>query len=295
MLGIVDSSRQTVRLARVLAWCPVFIVLSCAVSFDNWPDPITASTGGKPSTGGIGAASGGATSSPSGGGGSNPAGGSPTGGNRATGGSNATGGAASQSIVWLTLEDDQAKSTSSPNDSLGINGQFYAYSDSCASYVFNPLTRCVSGTLCDVGSSFENWGVAIGFDFVNTGSTGVPANAKLTWNPNDHNAVGVAWQISNLVTTRLQLWVLDMDPSFQGVCTSDTCSIQGPPDGNGQITADGTLYFNSMVKDDWGGSGIAYTFSPAAVYSLQFKIPTIITGAESFEFCIDRLGIIATN
>ena len=217
MLGIADRSRQTVRLARVLAWCPVFFAPSCAVSFDNWPDPITASTGGKPSTGGIGAASGGATSSPSSSGGSNPAGGSPTGGNRATGGSNAAGGAASQSIVWLTLEDDQGKSTSSPNDSLGINGKFYAYSDSCAS-----VTLRSAHALCSRVHSamsvvpFENWGVAIGFDFVSTGSTGVPANAKLVWNPNDHNAVGVAWQISNLVTTRLQLWVLNMDPELAG-------------------------------------------------------------------------------
>jgi len=279
----------------------------CIVSFDNWPDRI-ASSGGSTATGGIGIATGGASSNIVTGGaggslGGGPSGGSSTtggvratGGLTATGGSNSTGGTSVQStgesVVWLTFDSAQANSITSPNGSLGINGVLYAYSDSCASVSFDPQTRCVAGYLCDVGSQFENWGVAIGFDFVNTGTTGAPPNAKLTWNPTTHNAIGVTWHISNLITSRLQLWVLDMDPSWQGSCTSDTCSIQGAPDGASQIGADGRLYFNAMVKDDWGGSGIYYTYSPASAYSLQFKIPTVIVGAETFQFCIDKLGII---
>ncbi len=274
-----------VGVRRVCLLSVALLMLSCAVSFDNWPDPIRSSAGGSGATNGTGGV--GPT-----GGASSEAGG--TGGVDATGGATATvatGGQASMTtLVWLTLDHDQAKSTSPPNDSLGINGRFYAYSDSCASFTFDPSTRCVVGMLCDVGAQYENWGVAMGFDFDYTGSTGTPANAALTWNPDAHNAVGVAWHITNLSTSMLQLWVLNMDPSYNGTCTSDSCSIDGPPDGNDQITPDGTLYFSSMKKDTWN-SGINYTYSPAAVYSLQFKIPTVITGAETFEFCVDKLGL----
>ena len=289
------AGRQSLRACLASMVALALLAPGCLVSFDNWPDPIKASSGG--AGGGNGTATGGISPFQSGGAGAAGAStGGASGGTSPTGGAGPTGGTSGQSgvstIVWLTLEGDQAKSTASPNDSLGINGKFYAYSDSCAAVSFNPLTRCATGILCDVGSQFENWGTAIGFDFVNTGVSGTPANAKLVWNPTAHNVIGVAWHITNLVTSTLQLWMLDMDPSWQGTCTSDTCSIQGPPDGRSQITADGTLYFNSMNKDDWGGSGIVYTYSPALAYSLQFKIPTIIVGAETFQFCVDRLGMI---
>jgi hypothetical protein len=299
VLGIASRKGKNVCLQGMSVLHALFLIPGCVVSFDSWPDRVVA-TGGQISNGGTG--TGGASSIVANGGAGGTLGGtssikpSMTGGTPATGGNNPTGGTSSQStvesVVWLTFEGAEANAATLPNGSLGINGVVYAYSDSCASVSFNPLTRCVSGTLCDVGSSFQNWGVAIGFDFVNTGSAGAPPNAKLTWNPTTHNALGVAWHITNLVTSRLQLWVLDMDPSWQGTCTSDTCSIQGPPDGASQIGTDGKLYFNSMIKDDWGGSGIIYTYSPASTYSLQFKIPTVIVGAEVFQFCVDKLGII---
>ncbi len=307
MLGIAARKRQNVFLPGISVLYLLLSIPSCVVSFDNWPDRRSTSTGASTSIGGTELASGGVPWSQGGGvsgtlGGGSPGGNGATGGLRATGGATATGGSNSsggtsvqstgESVVWLTFDGAQANSTTSPNGSLGINGVLYAYSDSCASVSFDPQTRCVAGYLCDVGSQFENWGVAIGFDFVNTGTTGAPPDAKLTWNPTTHNAIGVTWHISSLITSRLQLWVLDMDPSWQGSCTSDTCSIQGPPDGASQISTDGKLYFNAMVKDDWGGSGTNYTYSPASVYSLQFKIPTVIVGAEMFQFCIDKLGII---
>jgi hypothetical protein len=145
--------------------------------------------------------------------------------------------------------------------------------------------------LCDAGPSFENWGVAVGFDFNNTGPSGEPPDAKLLWDPRDVSAQGVAWSVSG-DAPGLQVWVLNMDPMFGGQCTAETCEILGPPDGVAAAPKKGELLFASMQKDDWGGSGERYTYDPALVHALQLKIATIVTGPQPFSFCIDALGII---
>ncbi|HEY4160110.1 MAG TPA: hypothetical protein VGM29_18485 [Polyangiaceae bacterium] len=47
-----------------------------------------------------------------------------------------------------------------------------------------------------------------------------------------------------------------------------------------------------MQKDYWGGTGTAYTFDPAKVHALQFRLPAINVPRASFDFCIDALGVI---
>jgi hypothetical protein len=82
-----------------------------------------------------------------------------------------------------------------------------------------------------------------------------------------------------------------MDSSWQGVCTAMQCEIDGPPDGLYPAPLNGELHFDNMMKDIWG-NGTRYTFDPAAVHALQFKLATVKSGNVPFNFCIDALGII---
>ena len=269
---------------------------ACLVTFDDWPLRGGSSgqsglgggspdgvSGGSSATGGTAAS--GSGGSPSGGapGGGSPSGGSTSGGN---------GGAAGlvSGTNWLTFNEDWADPADGANGALNISGSVYAYGDGCATLTWDKATRCASGVLCEPGPTYQNWGIAIGFDFYNTGESGSPANAKLTWNPEDVDAIGVAWNITG-TAPGLQVWVLNMDPTWNGVCTAATCDIAGPPDGEPVAGSNGALYFATMDKDVWAG-GVDYTWNPAATDSLQFKLAAIRAGAQSFAFCLDRLGII---
>jgi hypothetical protein len=194
-------------------------------------------------------------------------------------------------VAWLELFGSQAPGSSESNRALGVRGSFYAYSDSCAELSWDESTRCASGKLCDPTLNADAWGMAIGFDFNNTGEDGAPPNAKLTWNPNDVGALGVSWRVTGSAPG-LQLWVLNMAPRWQGLCEVMSCEIDGPPDGVAQAPSNGELLFDQLVKDYWGGAGVTYQFDPAAVHALQFKLPAIRVGAASFDFCIEALGIV---
>jgi hypothetical protein len=161
---------------------------------------------------------------------------------------------------------------------------------------WDPDQRCASGTLCSPGSDYANWGIAIGFDFRNAGKDGSPANAKLTWNPTAVNARGLAWMVSGTAPS-LQVWVLQMDPKWKGTCTSDSCEISGPPFGRGTSNTLDVDYLDfadssSWERDDWGGSGTNYSIDTADTVSLQFKLAALKAGGKSFNFCIDKLGIV---
>jgi len=196
----------------------------------------------------------------------------------------------SSGVTWLSLVGSQAPSTDSTNASLGINGAFYAYKDDCATLKWDEATRCASGQLCTAGANFENWGIAVGFDFDATGPEGTPPDSKLVWNPLRAGVRGVTWRIRGS-SPGLQLWVLNMAPRFQGQCSEMTCEIAGPPDGARSAALEGTLLFDQMVKDTWA-NGIAYVYDTAAVYALQFKLPAINVGSASFDFCVDALGVV---
>jgi hypothetical protein len=195
-------------------------------------------------------------------------------------------------VTWLELRGSEAPASEPPNGELHIAGRFYAYADGCAELHWDEASRCATGQLC-APLDGENWGVAVGFDFNNTGAQGVPANTKLTWDPRDVGALGVAYEVGGEAQAPgLQLWVLNMDPVWQGKCTAMTCEIAGPPDGRRLLPLQGELLFSHMDKDDWGGGGVRYEYDPAAVHALQFKLPAIEVGPASFSFCIDALGIV---
>lgn len=194
--------------------------------------------------------------------------------------------------MWLTFENDQAKSTASPNDALGINGLVFAYTDGCATYTFDRAKRCASGITCSVDPpDYLNWGMAIEFDFVVD-----VAGVKYTWNPVDHGVIGFAWQITNAYGTYLQLWMQEMDPMYAGTCSAKSCALNAPPFGAGKIGQTGSVYLNAMTLDNWGSSYPSRNFLPTNFFGLQFKIPTvIIQNAATFELCIDQLGVIVTE
>lgn len=245
-----------------------------------------AGSGGTHSSGGAPNTSGG--SKPIGSGGANAGSGGKS---PASGGTNGhAGSSGAPSITWLDLTGSKAPSSSTINAALGIEGSFYAYGDDCATakLTWDAANRCVSGTLCP--SDFNTWGISIGFDFHNTGAAGMPPDAKLTWNPESHGARGIAWQVSGKAPN-LDVWVLNMDASWNGECTGTPCEIDGAPDGIASAPLNGQLHFDNMQKDTWG-AGIMYEFDPAAVHALQFKIPVVKAGAASFNFCIAALGII---
>ena len=133
--------------------------------------------------------------------------------------------------------------------------------------------------------------VAVGFDLNVTPASGEPPITKLVWDPRDVGVKGFAWRIRGEAPAA-QLWVLNMDPQFGGACPEETCEIAGPPDGNDAIALDGHLLFTSMNKDDWGGGGVPYDFDPGLVHALQLKLPTVRARGESFDFCIEALGVV---
>lgn len=225
---------------------------------------------------------------PSGGGGA-----SAGGGGRSAAAAGTTGQAGSigaPPVTWLELSGSTAPSSAPVNAALGIEGAFYAYGDGCSTLDWDEQGRCASGVLCAPELSPDNWGIAIGFDFRNTGPDGTPPDTKRIWNPNDFAARGVAWRIHG-TAPKLQVWVLNMASSWNGQCSAMACEISGPPDGVASAALNGELHFDDMIKDTWG-SGIDYTFDPAAVHALQFKIAAVKVGAASFDFCIDDLGIV---
>jgi hypothetical protein len=193
-------------------------------------------------------------------------------------------------VIWFELDESTAPASSTTNSELGIDGAFYAYGDGCSQLTWDDQGRCASGKLCAPELSPDNWGIAIGFDFRNTGAKGMPPDTKLTWNPDDFAARGLAWRIRGNAP-KFQVWVLNMASSWQGQCSVMNCEIAGPPDGVALAALNGQLHFDNMIKDTWG-SGIDYEFDPAAVHALQFKIAAVKVGATSFDFCIDALGIV---
>ncbi|HKO51929.1 MAG TPA: hypothetical protein VJV79_29675 [Polyangiaceae bacterium] len=246
-----------------------------------------AAGGGQPASSGATHADGG--SKPDGGGGASASGASNHGGT--AGKTGQAGSSGTPHVTWLELSGSTAPSNSTTNAALGIEGSFYAYGDGCSTLAWDDVGRCASGTLCDPALSLDNWGIAIGFDFRDTGPAGMPPDTTLTWDPNDFGALGVAWRIRG-TAPKLQVWVLNMASSWQGQCNAVSCEIDGPPDGVAPALLDGELAFDNMIKDDWGGSGEPYTFDPANVHALQFKIAAVKVGAVAFDFCIDGLGIV---
>jgi len=210
------------------------------------------------------------------------------GGGAALGGSSASG--SGPRVSWLELEGDRAPASAEANAALDVDGSFHVYSDSCASLSWDPDKRCASGTLCDPGADYENWGIAVGFDFRET--VGQDAStAALLWDPRSVSAQGLAWRVSGSAPG-LQAWVLNMDPRFGGRCSEMTCEISGPPDGIAAAPLSGELSFSNLQKDNWGGRGVRYAFDPALVYALQLKIPAVNVGPVHFSFCIEGLGIV---
>ena len=251
----------------------------------------SSSSGGEPTSVAGATASEGGSVGVAGQAGNNPtagAAGSPRGG---AAGAGQAGGSSAPEVTWLALEGSAAPASDAGNAALGINGAFYAYGDDCATLVWDETTRCASGRLCTAGANYENWGIAVGFDFHATGTSGEPPDRKLVWNPNDVGVRGVTWRIRGTAPGR-QVWVLNMEPSFHGICDVMTCEIAGPPDGVPTTSLAGSLLFDDMVKDIWGGPGVPYRYDPAAVYALQFKLPAINVGSASFDFCIEALGVI---
>jgi hypothetical protein len=268
--------------------------------------PGTGGTGGGGSGGNAGTGGGGTGGAiggtgPAGGGGGvsgTDAGGGVTGGNAGTPPTGGTGGdggplTPGSGIHWLSFDGSWADPASDPNGPLQISGSMYAYGDGCATVAYDMATRCVSGVLCDPGPDFANWGMAIGFDFHNTGAEGSPPNTKMPWNAPSVGGVGVAWQVSG-TAPGLQVWLTNMDPMYSGLCMVDDCAINGPPDGKRSTVLGVTdsANFNNLVKDDWGGMGTVYAFNPANLLAIQFKLAAVVSGPVTFNFCIDRIGVI---
>jgi hypothetical protein len=190
---------------------------------------------------------------------------------------------------WLSLVADAAPGNLGLNGKLGIEGVLYAYGDPCATATlqWDAVSRCVSGELCLADELGTNWGVAIGFDFNSV------EEVKHAWSATAVAAQGLAWNVSSPYPLPIQVWLQNMDPSFGGVCSAASCSINGPPDGTSAAAKSGQFLFSNMMKDYWGGTGITYTFDPTNISSLQIKIPPATDSlSTSYSLCVDRLGVL---
>ena len=218
-----------------------------------------------------------------------------SGGAGSQGGAAGTGGAALHSGEnVISINNSWADPGMGVNGLLHISGAMYAYGDGCATYTYSTSSNCISGTLCSMDSAGKNWGVGIGFDFNNTGSNGSPPNTKMPWDATAVGAVGFGWHTTNAPGLGFQVWVTNMDSTWGGQCSAADCGINGPPDGTpSPELPDGTIRFSQMVKDNWGGSGTAYTFNPANILAIQFKLSNAaLLASKDFEYCIDQLSVI---
>jgi Stigma-specific protein, Stig1 len=190
-------------------------------------------------------------------------------------------------ITWLSLDGDRAPNDRAPNAELGLNGLFYPVTDPCVTLDWNPETRCATGTLCELGRNYENFGVILAFDFLRSSDNG----SARVWDPESAGVRGLAWEISG-TAPGLQVWILNMDPSWNGECAGADCAITGGGDGTPKAALQGKLSFDDLVKDNWGFNAIRYTFDPKAVYGFEFNLPTEQASGEPFAFCVDRVGVI---
>lgn len=302
-----DASDVTAEAVQAFGQFWTCAVTSCVDECFTLPDVGAGGTGGDFGSGGDPGSGGAAADGGSGGMSSSGGSSSGTGGRLGVGGNSGVGGSGGSSgnsdvIHWLSFDDAWADSSVPENAAVGISGGFYVYGDDCAmpSVEWDPEGRCVSGTLCSSGAEYENWGVAVGFDFHNTGEEGEPPNTKFPWDATEHDALGLAWTVSG-VAPGLQVWVTNIAPAYDEGCTEDECAIAGPPDGKEStvLGAVDRMYFGPqanqswrMVKDNWGGAGEYYTFNPRKILALQFKMASIVSGAGAFSFCIDEIGVI---
>lgn len=246
-----------------------------------------ASTGGA-STGG--ASTGGTTSSADTGGSTSAVAGGFAGATNTLSTKGGTSSTSHEQIRWLAFTGARADGSEPVNASLGISGLVRLESDTCADASFDPVSRCVSGRLCAFDYEIQSWGVALAFDFV------AIDNQRFRWDPRAYAAIGVAYRLSGAQIPLLQLWVLDMDTAaWPNSCSGSPCEIVGPPFGDDRIGNAGTLRFDSMIRDDWSGSGVAYQHQAENTLSLQFKLPAVRVGDTAFEFCLDQLGILVES
>ncbi|MET0789924.1 MAG: hypothetical protein ABW061_00255 [Polyangiaceae bacterium] len=242
-----------------------------------------------PGTGGSGNPGGGASSTAGNGGDHGGAGSSVAGTGASSGGPSNTD--LTSGTNWLELLDDGAPPDLGLNAKLGINGVLYAYGDGCATMTWDASSRCLNGELCL--TSAANWGVAVGFDFNNSGATGTPANTKHAWNANTYGVVGLAWDTASALPNGFQVWVQNMDPSYNGSCSAMSCDIAGPGDGTASASPSGEFSFATMQKDDWGGSGVPYAFNAANISALQFKVKSaIVPDDTSYRICVRSIGVV---
>jgi hypothetical protein len=250
---------------------------------------ITTGSGGTSAGGTAGTSSGGTSSGGTSSGGSGASAGTSSGGTSSGG----TGGTSTllPGSNWLVFDGNVALETTEPNGSLGVNGVLYGFTDGCATMTWDPATRCATGNLCVWSAT--NWGVAVGFDFYNTGETGSPADTKYPWSAAAVQASGVAWSATVSSFETMSVWLTNMDPSWAGACAVDECGINGPPDGTAAASSSGQLLFSSMVKEDWGGSGTPYTFDPSNILAMQFKLPGATSAdVTAYTLCVDQIAVI---
>jgi hypothetical protein len=186
---------------------------------------------------------------------------------------------------WLSLVANGAPSTEQANADFGIEGVFYTYDDGCSSISWSPTSRCLTGDLCSLSAT--SWGAGIGFDFRNDGTT------KYAWDAGTAGAKpvrGLSWQASAL-GAGFQVWITNIDPSAGAMCDAKVdCGINGPPDGDRSPSEIDSILFTGLRKDDWGGTGTAYTFDSKKILSVQFKVPALSVPT-SFQLCVDQLGL----
>jgi hypothetical protein len=245
----------------------------------------TTGSGGTPSSGGT-TGSGGAPSSggttgsggtPSSGGTTGSGGSAPTGPLHFTGGwvdgtSNAY---AIQGAIYTF--DDGAGSTISPDCSTGA---------ACFGGTTTPTTKfCVSGTdttilystaLNDYDYS-TYWGAAVGFDLNGsavTGGTHAPYVASA------HNVVGFSMTFTNSAASSVRFSYI----VYNGISNTQYCVKQLSPGQN-------AIYFtnaNATCYNTPAGAALTNVAADGTV-ALQWQVPSSISGAVPFNFCIDNL------
>jgi len=152
------------------------------------------------------------------------------------------------------------------------------------------IPACAEGT-----PDYSNiWGAGIGLDLNAEGATDAGPGEKHPYNPEDHDVVGVAFDLDRIPLNQLRVEFPMELP--------DGSSTEDHLDGSPYWGADNRYPPSKVVvgRNEFRWADVAaprpenYTFDRTKILAIQFHVPAVVSGTERspYEFCISNLTFL---
>ena len=239
-----------------------------------------------------------------------------------TGGSGGGGKSGGGTGVGVAITPDATGWVMADTNTLGIQGAWYAYGDGIGADGTAAMGSCMKaghtasectvittpapgpfantgGKMCTSGKAAKVvdivgktgmpdysaiWGAGIGLDLAASGGT---ASTKSTFDATTKKVVGVSFDLDSVPLSGLR--VEFATPSTNGSSAGNDYWGGNASYGNSPVAAGP----NSVTWDKISGPGAAaHVFTPGAIESIQFHVPTNTTAAGDYSFCISNLKFL---